>query len=60
MIEPVSRNIHQKLFRAVLQAVLGDEPFRNSMLVKDSFELMYDTAVLELMFISFRIIGNLP
>ena len=37
MIEPVSRTKDQKLFRVVLRAVVGDQPFRNSMLVEDSF-----------------------
>ena len=55
MMEPVSRIKDAKLFRAVLWAIVGDQPFRNSMLVEDSLEMI----VLELMFVSFCMIGNL-
>ena len=44
MIEPVSRTKDPKLFRAVLRAIVGDQPFRNSMLVEDSFEMIHDSA----------------
>ena len=45
MIEPVSRTNDPKLFRAVLRAVVGDHPFRNAMLVDDSFEMIDDSAI---------------
>ena len=48
MIEPVSRTKDQKLFRAVLRAIIGDHPFRNSMLVEDSFEMTDDSASADL------------
>ena len=44
MIEPVSRTKDPKLFRAVLRTIVGDQPFRNSMLVEDFFEMMDDSA----------------
>ena len=44
MIEPVSRIKDVKLFRAVLWAIVGDQPFRNSMLVEDSLEIIDDSA----------------
>ena len=56
MIEPVSHAKESKLFRAVLSAIVGDQPFRNSVLVEDSLEVIDDSAI-ELMFVSFRMIG---
>ena len=44
VIEPVSYNKDPKLFRAVLRAIIGDQPFRNSMLLEDSFEMIDDSA----------------
>ena len=44
MIEPVSRTKDPKLFRAILWAIVGDQHFRNSMLVEDSFEMIDDSA----------------
>ena len=44
MIEHVSLTKYPKLFRAVLWAIVGDQPFRNSMLVEDSLEVMDDSA----------------
>ena len=44
MIEPVSRAKDPKLFRAILWVIVGDQPFRNSMLVEDSFEMIDDSA----------------
>ena len=45
MIEPVYGTTDPKLFRAVLRDVVGDQPFRNSMLVEDSFEMIDDSAI---------------
>ena len=44
MIEPVSRTKDPKLFGAVLWPIVGDQPFRNPMLVVDSFEMIDNTA----------------
>ena len=44
MIEPVSGTKDPTLFGAVLWAIVGDQPFRNSMLVEDSFEMIDDSA----------------
>ena len=44
MIQPVYRAKYSKLFRAVLWAIVGDQPFRNSVLVEDSFEIIDDSA----------------
>ena len=44
MIEPISRTKDPKLFRAVLRANIGDQPFWNSVLVEDSFEMIDDSA----------------
>ena len=44
MIEPVSRAKDSKLFRALLWAIVGDQPFWNSVLVEDSFEMIDDSA----------------
>ena len=43
-IEPVSRTKDPKLFRAVLWAIVGDQPSRNSVLVEDSLEMIDDSA----------------
>ena len=56
MIEPESRTKDPELIRALLRAIVRDQPFRNSMLVEDSFEMIDD--VLELMFVSFRMIES--
>ena len=40
MIEPVSLTKDPKLSRGVLRAVVGDQPFRNAMLVEDSFKMI--------------------
>ena len=42
MIESVYRTKDLKLFRAVLRTIVGDQPFRNAMLVEDSFEMIDD------------------
>ena len=44
MIELVSGTKYPKLFRAVLRAIVGDQPFWNSMVVEDSFEMIEDSA----------------
>ena len=44
MIEPVSGAKHSKLFRAVLWAIIGDQPFRNSVLVEDSLDMIDESA----------------
>ena len=44
MIEPISRTKDPKLFRAVLWAIVGDQPFRNSMLIEYSLEMIDDSA----------------
>ena len=43
MIEPVSRTKDPNLFRAVLRAIIADQPFRNSMLIEDSSEKIDDS-----------------
>ena len=45
MIEPVSGIRDPKLLRAVLRAVVGDQPFRISMLVEDSCEMIDDSTI---------------
>ena len=44
MIEPVSRTKDPKFLGAVLLAIVGDQPFRNSMLVEDSLDMIDDSA----------------
>ena len=44
MIEPVSLTEDTKLSRGVLRSVVGDQPFRNAMLVEDSFQMIDDSA----------------
>ena len=44
MIEPVSRTKDPKHVRAVLWAIVGNQTFRNSMLVEDSLEMIGDSA----------------
>ena len=43
MIGPVSGTKDPKLFRAVLRSVVRDQPFRNAMLVEDSFQMINDS-----------------
>ena len=44
VIEPVSVTKYPKLSRGVLRAVVGGQPFRNAMLVEDSFQMIDDSA----------------
>ena len=44
VIEPVSYTKDPKLFRAVMRAIIGDQPFRNSMLLEDFFEMIDESA----------------
>ena len=44
MIEPVSGTKYPKLFRSVLRAVVGDQPFRNATFVEDSLQMIDDSA----------------
>ena len=44
VIEPVSRAKDPKLLRAILWAIVGDQPLRNSVFVEDSFEVIDDSA----------------
>ena len=44
MSEPISRTKDLKLFKAVLWAIFGDQPFQNSMLVEDSLDMIDNSA----------------
>ena len=44
MVESVFRTKYPKLFKTVLCAIVEDQPFRNSMLVEDSLEMIDDSA----------------
>ena len=57
VIEPVSRTKYPTLFRAVVRAIVGYQPFRNSMLDEDSFEMIDDSDRADVC--CFRMIGNL-